>query len=68
LAQRRQFQPDGLPDAAADAVSLDGLAQRAWRGEADAALSGHCEIKSGKQGTRVPRTLIIGFSEIAGAE
>jgi hypothetical protein len=34
--QRIQLEPDGFPHAAANAISNDGLAQRARRSEADA--------------------------------
>jgi hypothetical protein len=34
--QRIQLEPDGFPHAAANAISNDGLAERARRGEADA--------------------------------
>jgi hypothetical protein len=48
---------------------LDGFTEPARRGEADgAAFSGRSEIKSGEQGTGVAGTLVVDFSEIAGAE
>jgi len=48
---------------------LDSFTQRARRGEAHgAAFSWHGEIKSREQGTCVASTLIVDFSEIAGAE
>lgn len=72
-AQRLQFEAGGLTDAPADAVSLNGLAQSFWRGEAHGSAARPVEIglgeaESGEQRAGITGAVVVHFAEIAGTE
>ena len=61
-----QMQAHCLSQAPLDAVTHDGLPDRAWDRETDPWSGGFglADTKSGEQGTSVPGTLIVNSSEV----
>jgi hypothetical protein len=66
-AQGRQFETDGFPQAASDAVAEDSFSQRSGRGETHVRTldSDVGNAKRRKEGTRVTSALVINLAEIA---
>ena len=69
-AQLIQMQADGLADAPFDAVTHDGLAERARHGKADLRTRrlGFAHAESGEQGTREAGPVVVDPAEILGSE